>query len=100
MKYYVLDGCFLETRPQGAEFKNALDAHHEYLLPYIESGAILFSGPKIGGGGGFFVMKCDDDFDIEKFCAEDPMVTSGVQIFKISQFKSLHSHPLLEGWFE
>ena len=32
MKYYFLEGTFKEGRPEGLEFKKALDAHHTCLL--------------------------------------------------------------------
>ena len=38
MKYYFLEGTFKEGRPEGLEFKKALDAHHTYLKPFFESG--------------------------------------------------------------
>ena len=37
MKYYFLEGTFKEGRPEGLDFKKALDTHHTYLKPFLKA---------------------------------------------------------------
>lgn len=97
MKLYILEGSFVNERPNPETFKPALAAHHAYLQTWFDNGNILFSGPKVGTGGGVIVIKCDD---IEKFCAEDPFVTSGIQTYKIIEFKNFACQEEVKSWFE
>lgn len=97
MKQYILEGSFAEGHPTGAAFKEALDAHHAYLQAGFEDGTVLFAGPKVGGGGGVIVVKSDD---IETFCANDPLTTAGVQVYKIIEFKKFSCQESVKSWFE
>lgn len=97
MKLYILEGSFVEGHPTGPAFKEALEAHHKYLQAGFEDGTILFSGPKVGAGGGVIVIKSDD---IETFCAEDPFVKAGVQAYKVIEFKKFACQESVKSWFE
>lgn len=97
MKYYVLEGTFSKDLPEKNELQKAIDAHLEYLKTGFDDGSILVSGPKAGTGGGIIVVKCDD---IEKFCADDPLVKAGVQEYRITEFKLHDCQDYLRVWFE
>lgn len=96
MKLYILEGSFVEGHPGGEKFKETLAAHHQYLQAGFEDGTILFSGPKVGAGGGVIVVKSDD---IEKFCKEDPFVKAGIQNYKMTEFKMFACQDPVKGWF-
>lgn len=99
MKYYLFDGTFNENRPQGPAFKEALDAHHKYTGALLAKGQILVGGPKMAGSG-FIIVKAEDDAAAEKIAAEDPFVTSGVQTYKISEFKMVLCDDAVKEWFK
>lgn len=99
MKYYLFDGTFNENRPQGPDFKAALDAHHQYTGELLAKGQILVGGPKMAGSG-FFIVKCEDDAAAEKIAAEDPFVIRGVQTYKISEFKMVLGDESVKEWFK
>ena len=100
MKYYTLEGTFVEGHPTGPALKAAIDAHHEYLKTYLDSGAILVSGPKAGGNGGIIIIKCDDNSDIHQFCKKDPFVKAGIQEYRITEFKKHDCQGIIQDWFE
>lgn len=100
LKYYILEGSFLENYPKGAELKSAIEAHHKYLEPYFKSGSILMSGPKAGAGGGVIVIKCEDNSDINQFCKDDPFVKAGIQEYNVIEFKLFGCQELVKNWFE
>ena len=98
MKYYFLEGTFKEGRPEGLEFKKALDAHHTYLKPFFDSGKILTSGPKASGDGGIILIKLEDSEKIEDFCDSDPFVKAGVQEYKVVEFKVFDIQKYAKEW--
>lgn len=97
MKYYFLEGTFVDSPPIGEEFQKAISDHLEYLKIGFDDGSVLLSGPKVGAGGGVIVVKCDD---IQKFCGDDPLVKAGIQQYRITEF-TLHDCPdYLKQWFD
>ncbi|MDL2236227.1 YciI family protein [Christensenellaceae bacterium OttesenSCG-928-K19] len=97
MKFYVLEGSFVENHPTGEAFKKALDAHHEYMDVGLKDGSVLISGPKVGAKGGVIVVKTDD---IVGFCNNDPFVKEGVQEYRVSEFSMFDCQDFVEGWFK
>ena len=97
MKYYMLEGSFVEELPEQSKLKKAIDAHLEYLQIGFNDGSILVSGPKVGAGGCIIVVKCDD---IEKFCNDDPLVEAGIQKYRIIEFKLHNCQDYLKSWFK
>lgn len=97
MKYYVLEGTFVDNLPEQAELQKAIDAHLEYLSVGFNDGSVLVSGPKVGAGGGIIIVKCDD---IEKFCSNDPLVKAGVQKYRITEFTLHNCQAPLKDWFQ
>lgn len=97
MKYYVLEGTFVEDLPDKKDLQRAIDAHLEYLQIGFDDGSILISGPKVGTGGGIILVKCDD---IEKFCRADPLVQAGIQKYRITEFNLYNCQNILKTWFD
>lgn len=98
MQYFLLNGTFCETRPQGGDFKAALDAHHAYWEPYVKKGDILIGGPKTKGSG-LFIMRGEDEETVTKLANEDPFVKAGVQTYEISEFKFFMGDECVKDWF-
>jgi uncharacterized protein YciI len=97
MRYYMLEGSFVEELPEQSELNKAIDAHLTYLQIGFDDGSILVSGPKAGAGGGIILVKCDD---IEKFCNDDPLVKAGVQKYRITEFTLYNCQDYLKSWFK
>ena len=45
METYLLEGLFLEGRPTGPAFQDALAAHHQYIAQQVGAGSVLLAGP-------------------------------------------------------
>lgn len=99
MKYYLLNGTFNENRPQGPDFKAALEAHHAYWAKYVQEGIVLISGPKMAGSG-LLVIKCEDQAQAEVLANEDPFVTGGVQTYDIKEFRNFAGNDCVKEWFQ
>lgn len=97
-KFYFINGTFKEDRPQGLAFKEILDAHHAYWMPYMQAGKVLFAGPKPTGAG-LLVLKCEDGEDVQPYMDNDPMVLGGVATFEAAEFKVFFKAPAVEEWF-
>ena len=95
LKYYVLEGTFVENLPEQSVLKKAIDDH--YLDDGFKDGLVLVSGPKIEVGGGIIIVKCED---INKFCDEDPLVKAGIQQYRMTEFKLHKCQEYLDMWFK
>jgi len=84
--------------PQGPEFKEILDAHHQYMVPFFESGKILASGPLIGGRGGVLFIRLEDDESIDDFIKNNPFEQSGIQEYRIRQFNVYQIQDYAKEW--
>ena len=98
MKFYLVNGNFT-NRPDGAAFKDALDAHHAYWAQFIQTGKVLLCGPKTTGCG-ILIVKCDADDSIDAMIAGDPFVERGIASFEASEFKAFYKMPAIADWFE
>lgn len=45
METYLLEGFFLEGRPTGPAFQDALAAHHQYIAQQVAAGSVLLARP-------------------------------------------------------
>lgn len=97
MKYYLLEGIFVENHPTGEELKKAMANHFAYLKVGLENGSVLLTGPIPGGSGGIVIVKSSD---IQKFCDDDPVVKEGIQQYRIIEFSSNDYQECLKQWFE
>jgi uncharacterized protein YciI len=100
MKFFIIEGIFIEPCPVGKEaLEKSIREHVAYLDKGFESGAILVTGPKAGGGGGFLLMKAESEDEVFDFFEQDPMKVLGVQNYIVSEFNIHKNHPLASGWF-
>ena len=97
MKYYCLEGTFVDGHPMGETLQKEIDAHLAYLEIGFKNGSILFSGPKVGTSGGVVVVKCDD---IQKFCSDDPLTKAGIHEYRVSEFSLHDCQNHVRHWFE
>lgn len=97
MKYYMMEGSFVEKLPEQKVLQKAIDAHLEYLQIGFNDGSILLSGPKAGAYGGIIIVKCDD---IAKFANNDPLVKAGIQEYRITEFNLHNCQDYLKTWFQ
>ena len=97
LKYYVLEGTFVENLPEQRVLNKAINDHLDYLDEGFKDGSILVSGPKIEVGGGIIIVKCED---INKFCDEDPLVKAGIQQYRMTEFKLHKCQEYLDMWFK
>jgi len=53
--------------------------HAAHWHPYIDSGQMVIFGPVLDGTGswGLGVVEADDEEELRKFAADDPVVTTG-----------------------
>ena len=98
MRYFLLNGTFKADRPQGPEFKAALDAHHEYNAGLMKSGKMMLGGPKPTGSG-IMIIKCEDEVEAQQICDNDPFVKLGVQTYDVIEFKKFSCIEALNDWF-
>lgn len=100
MKYFIVEGSFANDHPTGAVLEAGIKSHIEYIQTFFDSGMVLFSGPKIGSGGGFIIMRCSDAKEIRNFCDNDPLFRSGIQTYRVTEFVLHECQDPLEYWFE
>ena len=49
LETYLLEGFFLEGRPTGPAFQDALAAHHQYIAQQVAAGSVLLGRPRAPG---------------------------------------------------
>lgn len=69
------------------------------LRNWLDEGLLLLCGPKALSKGGFVIVKGKNISDIENYFYNDPLHTSCVTIFKITEFKLLYSQSMFLDWF-
>lgn len=98
MRYFVLEGTHLvpfEEIP--SELK---EAHQAFLKEGMESGAFLFSGPKIPVTGGFLVARAESAEALRELLAGEPFTSNGVMVFApAAEFFPRQNAAALNGWF-
>jgi len=99
MKYFIIEGSFAKDHPTGAVLETAIKAHTDYLQAGLDSGTILFAGPKARSGGGFIIVKYEDERDAQDLCDNDPMFKSGIQTYDITEFFLHDCQDPLRYWF-
>ena len=100
MKFFIIEGIFVDPCPVGKEaLEQSIREHLAYLDTGFENGTILVSGPKAEGGGGFILMRAESEDDIFDFLEQDPMKILGVQNYIVSEFSVHKNHPMAYEWF-
>ena len=95
MKYYVLDGTFVDNHPTGHDLETILADHAAYLTNDVNRDNILAAGPKADRSGGIIILRSDH---VEVFCANDPLVRKGAQRYRILEFSVREYVESLEPW--
>ena len=88
METYLLEGFFLEGRPTGPAFQDALAAHHQYIAQQVAAGSVLLAGPvpQDPARGGILVVKT--------------FVQRGVQRYDAIPFRVFDGQAAVKAWAE
>ena len=97
MKYYLLEGEFIDNHPTGNDLDKVLAEHGAYLKNDTNKANVLLAGPKTDRSGGIIIVKSDD---IQNFCDNDPLIMHSVQTYHISEFSINEYSEFLEQWCE
>lgn len=62
-------------------------AHVAFVNKEIENGRVKLAGPKANGGGGFIILKAEDEEEAEKFIEADPSYISGAQKYNVTPWQ-------------
>lgn len=101
MKFFAIEGTFKDPLPVPPdELKEAIGGHMAFLDIGFKQGFILVSGPNPQIGGGFILMKAESRADVDAYLAKDPLLTSGIQDYCITEFKLHKCQPFAEEWFK
>ena len=101
MKYYVVEGTFINDMPvSNDELQKAIEKHIAFLQKGFDDGTILVSGPKVGVGGGIIMMKARSLEEVKTYLSEDPLDILGIQEYRIIEFKLHDCQPFLKEWFD
>jgi uncharacterized protein YciI len=101
MKYFMVESSFNDPLPvDEPELKKSIKEHVDYLQKGFDEGWILVSGPKASAGGGMILLKGTSLNEIEEFFSKDPMKISGIQEYKIIEFKLHECQNILKDWFK
>ncbi|EGO8595868.1 hypothetical protein EH331_14670, partial [Enterococcus faecalis] len=65
MKYYLLEGEFIDNHPIGNDLDKILAEHGAYLMNDANKDNVLLAGPKTDRSGGIIIIKSND---IRDFC--------------------------------
>ncbi len=61
------------------EEREIMARHAAHWQPWIESGRMVIFGPVLDSGGawGLGVVEADDEEELQRFAADDPVITTG-----------------------
>jgi uncharacterized protein len=65
--------------------REIMGRHAAYWQPYVDSGRMVVFGPVLDGTGswGLGVVDTDDEAELKKFAAGDPVVTTGTGTIEV-----------------
>ena len=95
MKYYMLEGTFVDGHPTAHDLQTVLAEHAAYLTNEVNRSNILVAGPKADRSGGIIIVRSDD---IGDFCTHDPLVRQGAQRYRITEFSINEYLEVLGKW--
>lgn len=99
MKYYFLNGNMQKPLPEGVNFPELLDKHHQYAAKFLANGQVLCCGPKPGMEGGIFVFKAEAEDEMNVFVNNDPFVINGITKYDITEFNFFNEQDIVKPWF-
>ena len=79
------------------EEREVMGRHAAHWQPYIDSGQMVIFGPVLDGTGswGLGVLEADDEEELRKFAAGDPVVTTGTGTLEIGKLLAGFVRPRL-----
>lgn len=100
MKFFIIEGTFKEPVPiVHEELEKVIAGHLVFLQKGFDEGWILVSGPKARSGGGIILSKALSLEVVEEFLSNDPLQASGVQDYKIIEFRLHDCQDTIKEWF-
>jgi uncharacterized protein YciI len=78
------------------EEREIMGRHAAHWQPYIASGQMVIFGPVLDGTGswGLGVIEADDEEELRKFAARDPVVTTGTATIEMGRMLQGFVRPL------
>jgi uncharacterized protein YciI len=69
------------------EEREIMGRHAAHWKPYLDSGQMVVFGPVIDGTGsyGLAVVEAEDEDEVRRFAAEDPVVISNTAVFEVGK---------------
>ena len=77
------------------EEREIMGRHASYWRPYIEGGRMVVFGPVLDGSGswGLGVVEADDEEEIHRFAAGDPVVVTGTAEMEVGKMLAGYVRP-------
>ena len=77
------------------EEREIMGRHAAYWRPYIEAGRMVVFGPVLDGSGswGLGVVEADDEEEIHRFAAGDPVVVTGTAEMEVGKMLAGYVRP-------
>ena len=77
------------------EEREIMGRHAAYWRPYIEAGRMVVFGPVLDGSGswGLGVVEADDEEEIHRFAAGDPVVVTGTAQMEVGKMLAGYVRP-------
>ena len=77
------------------EEREVMGRHAAYWQPMVESGRMVVFGPVLDGGGswGLGVVEGDDEDELRRFAAKDPVVTTGTASIELGKMLAGYVRP-------
>ncbi len=88
MKYFLAQSIMNSPLPVPAEDvpRVYIPMHEKHIASGIESGIVLFAGPKVQEGGGLMIARAESREELEAFLSRDPFTQYGLAQFKVKEF--------------
>src|SRR5438552_12708638 len=79
------------------EEREVMARHAAHWQPYIDSGQMVIFGPVLDGTGswGLGVLEAEDEDELRKFAAGDPVVTTGTATLEVGKLLAGFVRPRL-----
>lgn len=89
MKYFLAQSVMKSQLPVPADElpKVYIPMHEKHIASGIESGMVLFAGPKTDEGGGLLIARAETRAELDAFLDSDPFVTYALASFEVKEFR-------------
>ena len=97
MKYFLIEGSLNNSVPFDEKI---LKEHISYSSKNaVDIGITLVSGVKADDSGGIFIMKAESLEKVETYLSLDPLKTSGMQEYRVTEIIPHYIHQAAREWF-